>query len=84
MDKRTFQRLVAERRGLIQRIDRLTVFTVKDSFKQLSGHEQLMLMEQLSAMKWYYTTLNNRIRYYENYEEEVKGYGRPFTEDPVK
>jgi len=81
MDKKTFQRMVAELRQLSDRIDRINVFTVTDSFQKLSGHEQLMLMDQLNAMRWYYHSLKNRIEYY---EKEVQKDGRPFKEDPVE
>ena len=82
MDKKTYQRMVAELRQLSNRIDKLNVFIVKDCFKKLSGHEQIMLMEQLNAMKWYYHSLKNRVLFY--HDKEVKENGRPFTEDPVK
>jgi len=82
MDKKTYQRMVAELRQLSNRIDKLNVFLVKDSFKKLSGHEQIMIMDQLNAMKWYYHSLKNRVLFY--HDKEVLKNGRPFTEDPVK
>lgn len=82
MDKRTYQRMNAELRQLSNRIDRLTVFTITDTFKKLSGHEQIMINEQLNAMTWYYHSMKKRVLFY--HDKEVAENGRPFTEDPVK
>ena len=82
MDKRTFQRMVAERRQLDRRIDKLRVFFVTEAFAKLSDTEKGWLRYQLNAMKWYKHFLSVRITYYS--EKEVRENGRPFTEDPAE
>jgi len=64
MNKKTLQRMKTELRQLSDRIDKINVFTVTDTFDQLSRHEQLILRDQLHAMTWYYESLKNRIEYY--------------------
>ena len=65
MDKRTYQRMVAELRQLSKRIDKLTVFRVTDTYENLSLREQLMIEDQLLAMRRYHYMLKERIEYYE-------------------
>ena len=81
MDKRTYQRMVAELRQLSKRIDKLTVFRVTDTYENLSLREQLMIEDQLLAMRRYHYMLKERIEYY---EKEVTGDGRPFPENPAE
>jgi len=82
MDKRTLQRMVAELRQLSNRIDKLNVFTVTDTYEKLSEQERIWINEQLNAMRWYYHSLKHRVLFYS--DKEVLKNGRPFTEDPVK
>ena len=82
MDKRMYQRIVAERRQLENRIDKLRIFFVTETFAKLSNTEKGWLRDQLNAMKWYHHILCVRIEYYS--EKEVREDGRPFTEDPAK
>ena len=82
MNKRTYQRMVAELRQLSNRIDKLTVFKVTETYAKLSKQEKTWLNEQLNAMKWYYCILKRRVLYY--HDKEVLKNGRPFTEDPAE
>lgn len=82
MKKRTYQRMVTELRQLSNRIDKLTVFKVTDTYAKLSKQEIIWINEQLNAMKWYYSCLKNRVLYY--HDKEVRENGRPFTENPAE
>lgn len=82
MDKRTFQRMISERRQLDKRIDKLRVFLVTEAFAKLPDREKDWLRDQLMAMKRYYSILCFRINYYS--EKEARENGRPFTEDPAE
>ena len=82
MNKRTLQRMVAELRQLRNQLNRLNDFTGTDVYLALPLQERVLINEQLNAMKWYYSSLKNRVWYYRG--KEVTGDGRSFTEDPVK
>lgn len=82
MDKRTYQRMVAELRQLDRRIDKLTVFKFTETYAKLSKQEKIWLNEQLNAMKWYYSSLKSRVLYY--HDKEVLKNGGSFTENPAE
>lgn len=81
MDKKTFQRMIVERRHLYNRIDKLRVFFATETFAKLSDMEKSWLREQYRTMTDYYLILSVRINYY---EKEVRENGRSFKEDPAE
>lgn len=63
-----YERMVEELRELRNRIDKLNNFTETDLFLTLSIQERVWMNEQLNAMKWYYSSLKNRVLFYRDKE----------------